>query len=234
MSSGTWLAIAADSTPGSVRSRASSRPVKIAQRRVVQVSSRQIVGGEQHALAPEAGIRIACVAEAADEQRRGPSAPPARGRPRSPSTRCASGCDRRCAPPIARRPADRRAPAAPPARQPKTRPHSSPRPSVNASVTPLTPVRNLNGTAPNHRHGAQGVGRPHRDRRAQRGAQQREQQILGEQQADDAPRSGAEREPDADLAIARAGPRQHQVRGVAAGPPAAGAASPPAESRERR
>ena len=48
------------------------------------------------------------------------------------------------------------------------------------------------------------------------GAEHRQQQVLGQQQADDAPRAGAERQPDADLAVAGAGARQHQVRGVAA------------------
>ena len=67
-----------------------------------------------------------------------------------------------------------------------------------------------------HRHRAQRVGRPDRDRRAERGAEQRQQQVLGQQQADDAPRAGAEREAHADLALPRAGARQHQVRGVAA------------------
>ena len=41
-------------------------------------------------------------------------------------------------------------------------------------------------------------------------------QVLGEQQAEHAPRSGSERQPDADLPVPRAGARQHQVRGVAA------------------
>ena len=43
-----------------------------------------------------------------------------------------------------------------------------------------------------------------------------EQQVLGQHQPDHAARTGAEREPHADFAVARAGAREHEVGGVAA------------------
>ncbi len=69
---------------------------------------------------------------------------------------------------------------------------------------------------PDERHRADGVGAPHRERDAQRSTGQRQQHVLAQQRRDDAQASGAERDAHPDLALPRAGARQHQVGGVGA------------------
>ena len=69
---------------------------------------------------------------------------------------------------------------------------------------------------PRERHDPQRLGAPHRDRRPERGAERGQQDVLGEQQADDAPRVRAERQPHAHLALTRARAREHEVGRVAA------------------
>ena len=214
MSSGTELAIAASSTPGSDRRRRSNRR-KVAGERRVDVASRQIVGGEQHAFAPEARIRVARLAEAADEERRrheddqreadldaherAPH-PAAAGRARSRSER-----DLRIH-----------------ARQLRRRRHAEddaaddPEQHGEGEADRVHACLELDRNRADHRDRTQRIGGPDGNHRAKRRAEQRQHQVFREQLADKAPRAGAKGQAHAHLPVARAGSREHEIRGVAA------------------
>ena len=183
MSSGTDAAIAARLDCRRRVEPLEQRRGERSRRRASVIAARQVVGGEQHALAAEPGSSLRVSMKL---RRNIPAATSTDGeRDLHRHQRVAQPAARRRA--VARREAPaagRVARAAAPARRRTTRPQTSPSSIAKASRSRRPRSRTRSGIP---RRGAaawrSALGAPHGNRGAERRAREREQHVLGEQQA---------------------------------------------------
>ena len=204
--------------PGSARSRRAGGRRTRAPRRCVSVAAAEVVGGEQHAGAPEPGVDLARLGAGCGRTGRRRAAPSARAPPRAAISSAAQAAARRgprcrCA---ARAAARRRASCSAGGR-PTSTPQASASADGHGQAERVDVGLEANRKRADERHRADGVACPRRRaRRRARPPPSASSTFSVSSSRDDARAAGAERHAHADFALPRAGPRQHQVRGVAA------------------
>jgi hypothetical protein len=208
-------ATAALSTPGQRAQPLEEAAREIARGRPFHVARGHVVRGEEHAFATEARIGFAGLGEAAEkhrgceqnEQRDADLAGHQQVAHPAPSRGADAGSNRGLR--IDARELQR---GTDPEKRAAAEPERHREREADDVEIGLKPDRER----ADDRDGPHRVGRPRRDRRAERDAEAGEQEVFNQQQTRNASTAGAEREADADLALPHRRSSQHQVRGVAA------------------
>ncbi len=184
--------------------------------RHLHAAAADIVRSQEHALPREARMRVLRLAKTLEKQpRRDQHDHGERHFDRHQHAAEPAGWPRRAASPQRRLRIDprelerRRGAKHHRARQPETD-RKQQTPAVQAGLKPHRKLRRQ------ERHRSQRARAPHRDEATDHRRRQPEHGVLDQEEPDDAPRAGADGEPDADFAVTRARPRENQVRRVAA------------------